>query len=124
MKRNNRLYDIDTNLIAGIIGLCILFGLTVYNVSSHFHRSTYTLTINKMEVKRHNKHDKYLIYTKTDNDKVLVLENTDSLLEWKFNSSDIYGELKSGHKYVFKTYGWRIPILSSYANIVEFKEEK
>lgn len=60
---------------------------------------------------------KYLIYTTSG-----VFQNTDSLLNMKFDSSDVYGALKVGKTYDVETTGLRIPVLSMYPNIVEFKE--
>jgi hypothetical protein len=39
----------------------------------------------------------------------------------KFNSSDIYNQLEKGKKYRIKVYGFRIPFLSWYKNIIEVK---
>lgn len=59
---------------------------------------------------------KYLIYTDEE-----VLENTDSVWYWKFNSSDYYGSLKEGETYKARVYGFRIPFLSWYRNIIELE---
>ena len=59
----------------------------------------------------------YLIYTNRG-----VFRNSDALWHFKFNSSDIYGNLDEGAHYRLKVYGWRIPILSMYPNIVRAKE--
>jgi len=63
--------------------------------------------------------------TKTNSSKYLIfcegitLENTDSLWHWKWNSSDFYGQIKKNEKYNFKIYGWRVPFLSMYKNIIK-----
>ena len=57
---------------------------------------------------------KYLIFTETE-----TFENTDSLTRWKFNSSDIQGQLRVGQAYQVEVYGYRIPFLSQYRNIVD-----
>lgn len=57
---------------------------------------------------------KYLVYT--DNG---VYQNTDSLWYFKFNSSDIYGALDAGTTYRASVYGFRVPFLSWYKNIIE-----
>lgn len=57
---------------------------------------------------------KYLVYT--DNG---VYENTDTVWYWKWNSSDVYNELEVGKNYQVKVYGFRVPFLSWYKNIVE-----
>jgi hypothetical protein len=56
---------------------------------------------------------KWIVLTETE-----TLENTDSLAYLKFNSSDIQGRLKIGQTYTAKVYGWRVPFLSMYRNIV------
>ena len=59
---------------------------------------------------------KYLVYTSTG-----VYENTDSLWYWKWNSADVYNDLEIGETYEVKVYGFRVPFLSWFRNIVEIK---
>lgn len=47
---------------------------------------------------------------------------TDSWLRGRFDSSDVYGHIKEDHTYEFNVIGKRIPILSHYQNIMEFRE--
>ena len=61
----------------------------------------------------------YLIYTDRG-----VFRNDDAGWFVKFNSSDVYGNLDVGTRYTMKIYGWRIPILSMYPNIVRVEEVK
>lgn len=56
---------------------------------------------------------KYLIYT----DEAGVLENTDSLWYLKFDSSDVYNQLREGGRYRCDVYGLRVPLFSWYPNI-------
>jgi hypothetical protein len=65
---------------------------------------------------------KYLIWVQTRDGQEIVLQNSDSLLNGKFNSSDIYGKIEVGSTYTFDVVGWRIPILSSYENIITIKK--
>ena len=60
---------------------------------------------------------KYLVFTDKE-----TFENTDCFIWFKFNSSDLQGKLERGKKYKAKVYGWRIPFLSVYRNIVKAKE--
>jgi hypothetical protein len=55
----------------------------------------------------------YLIFTEDE-----TFRNTDSFAYFKFNSSDLYGKLKIGETYGAKVFGWRIPFLGRYRNIV------
>lgn len=56
---------------------------------------------------------KYLVFT--DNG---VFENTDTIFYWKFDSSDLQGYMQVGQKCDLHVYGWRVPFLSWYPNIV------
>lgn len=58
----------------------------------------------------------YLIFTDQG-----VYRNDDALWFWKFDSSDFYGNLDVGKTYRLKVYGWRIPVLSMYPNIVRME---
>jgi len=57
----------------------------------------------------------YMIYTDHG-----VFTNRDSLSKGKFNSSDIYGQLKVGCTYKFNYHGFRNNVMSMYPNIDSF----
>lgn len=59
---------------------------------------------------------RYIIYTDVE-----VFENTDTLLLGKFDSSDTYRLLEEGSTYNFRVYGWRVPFLSWYRNIISYE---
>ncbi len=59
----------------------------------------------------------YLIFTDQG-----VFRNDDAGWFLKYDSSDIYGNLDVGKHYRFKVYGWRIPIVSMYPNLVHAEE--
>jgi hypothetical protein len=59
---------------------------------------------------------KYLIFGAHE-----TYENMDSFLNWKFNSSDVYGAILPGQTCTFVVYGWRIPFFSWYRNLVSAK---
>jgi len=86
---------------------------------SHLDRDTLTGTVTEKTVKRMDKDsgDKYLVFVKLDDGRSAVFENTDSLIEGKFRSADLYGSLKVGKRYRFHVYGWRNGCLSWYKNI-------
>lgn len=47
-----------------------------------------------------------------------VFEDQDSLLYWKWSSSDYFSNVQAGDTCTFHVVGWRIPISSAYPNIV------
>lgn len=57
---------------------------------------------------------KYLIYTENE-----VFENTDSWMDQKYNSADIYNQLDSGKTCYVKVRGKRVVYFSWFRNIVE-----
>lgn len=59
--------------------------------------------------------NKYLIFTENE-----VFKNTDTIWYWKWNSSDFYREIKVGETYNFRVYGWRVPFISWYKNIISY----
>jgi hypothetical protein len=61
---------------------------------------------------------KYLIYTERGE----PLENTDTFFHGKFNSSTFYSRIDKGSCYKFDVYGFRIPINSTYRNIIGMEE--
>jgi hypothetical protein len=111
-----------TKIITGTIITLSVVGIGALSILPHFTKNTYEVTVTEKQVKRSDDSDKYLIFTQLSDGNVRVFENTDSLIEGKFNSSDVYAKLKENKKYQIKTYGWRIPYLSSYENIINVEE--
>ena len=104
--------------------LLLFLGAITLNIVGLFQHNEYTLTVTEKVVKNSKDRSKYLIFTKDEEDRVKVIQNTDSLLKGKFNSSDIYADLKVGKTYDFDVYGFRIPFFSKYENIESYKEVK
>ena len=57
---------------------------------------------------------RYLIFAE---DK--VYENVDSLLNGKWDSSDLYNNIEIGATYQCEAIGWRIPFFSMYENLLD-----
>ncbi|AGK96527.1 DUF1523 family protein [Clostridium pasteurianum] len=125
--RRNKFYRFSFNrfrinkfkIIALMLGIIIMASIIMF--FPHFFRNTYIVTISSKQVKRKDNKNVYLIYTQTENGDARVFEDTDSLLEFKFNSEDIYGALRINRTYEVKTYGFRIPLTAAYQNIVKVK---
>ena len=77
--------------------------------------ATFTVTDKERIITRSGKSvsSKYLVFTDLE-----TFENSDCLVRFKFTSSDLQGKLKEGQTYTATVYGWRVPILSMYRNIV------
>lgn len=100
-------------IVFGLI--CFGFICIIQPIAYAYSDTTTTITTKKLE--HHGGDDKYLVFTENE-----VFENTDSLMFWKFNSSDIYNEMEEGKTYKVKVAGWRIPFLSMYRNIISAEE--
>lgn len=77
---------------------------------------TVVIKVNRVENIAKGGDSKYLVFTENE-----VFENTDTLLRFKFDSSDIYNEIEVGKKYKARVYGWRVRFLSWYRNIVDLE---
>lgn len=100
-----------------VIGFLYLF---------EYKPTTYTVTVTDKERVTQKSGDeytsKYLIFCDGENGESLVFENTDTVFHFKFNSSNIYEQLKEGKQYEITVVGVRIPFLSTYQNIIKIKE--
>jgi hypothetical protein len=98
------------------IGIATVIATPVY---SFYFPDTIRTKINETQVKRYHNKDKYLIFTDSG-----VFENTDAWYRLKFRSSNLQAELMKlkGKEVEIKKYGWRIPIISGYENILKVKE--
>lgn len=76
------------------------------------------ITVQEKYVKNSKGLGKYMIIDTNNN----TYEITDLILKGKFNSSDLYAELKEGKTYEVEITGSRIEWLSCYKNINVIKE--
>lgn len=95
-----------------IVGVCSLVGK--YYESSEV---TFTVTEKERIMDRDGSGARYLVWSEDE-----TFENVDTLMKGKFNSSDLYGQLKVGETYTCEVYGWRNSYFSSYRNLVKCKK--
>lgn len=115
------MYENSIKLWAAIIFILFTAGAIFISCASHGTRETLMIMINDKERIATGSGDyishKYLVYSDVE-----TFEITDSLIEGRFDSSDMYGHLREGRCYQIDVYGWRIPMTSSYRNIVDAQE--
>ena len=97
--------------------LIFLFFAVLFNVVSYANSDQVRFTVTDKQTKmtcdgKSSCSDKYLVYTDSG-----TYEITDSLILFRFNSSDVYGRLIVGKTYRADAYGWRVPFLSMYQNL-------
>lgn len=101
-----------------IIFLLVFVGIPfgIYKAKGTQRNVTFTVQdkIVKATGSGNNSSQEYLIFTDQG-----VFKDTDSLLNWKFNSSDVYGQLRKGHKYNCRVFGYRFGFTSDYPDILK-----
>lgn len=103
-------------VIVVLLAIMLAGMILVSPILAYVTNDTVTFTVKEKENIVRNDSSKYLIYTDSE-----VFENTDSLWYWKWNSSDVYRDLEVGKQYEAEVYGFRVPFLSWYRNIVDVK---
>ncbi len=120
MKNNQNGF---VGVVLAVVGVFLLIALPlILNVLYVYGtQQDRTFTINKSEriTNSDGQGSKYLVFTESG-----VYQNKDSILRLKFNSSDVYNQLKEGKTYECDTFGWRIPFFSTYPNIVSCEEKQ
>lgn len=102
------------NVSGPLIGVVVL-ALIAFLVMNALHREhDQIFTVTGKESVRSGKSSTYLVFTN-----VTTYEVGDTLLFWRWDSSDVYGRLVVGKTYRATLQGWRIPIFSMYPNILD-----
>ena len=104
-----------------IIIIVVLAIAVIVSVFTSFNDTEYVVTVTDKERVVCGESSSYLVFTEDEQGNVMVFENTDNLLRWKFDSSNIQGQLKAGNTYRITVVGYRVPILSMYQNIIEIE---
>ena len=97
------------------LAMAIMIGV---EISRQMKEETLVVKVEDKNITHTDNDSKYLIFTDKE-----VFEETDEWLKGKFNSSDMYNQLKVGNTYRVKVIGFRIPFLSMYRNIIEVEED-
>lgn len=108
-----------------LVGLVVVAGLIWWGISSYgnwIQQTSASVTIKVTDKTRafnnNSNEDQYLIFTDDE-----VFENTDSWWHNKYNSSDLYGQLKVGKTYQCDVFGERNPRWSWYRNLISCTEK-
>ena len=113
----------DTSFIMYMCLFIYLFTILVYRpINKVTNERQVTVTVTNKGIKNDLKDGKYLIFSKDEAGEMQVLEITDSVLRFRFDSSDLYGKIEIGKTYRFTVCGSRVQIFSWYPNIYEFEE--
>ena len=110
--------EINWFIVGFVVIVLLIIGLIIAPL---LNTHTYT-NVTVIDKSYSGESDGYLVWVEDENGVQYELQNEDILLKGKFNSSTIQGKLKEGETYNITTVGWRIPLFSSYPNIVEYEK--
>lgn len=109
-----------SRLLVIVIFVAVMCSVGIIHIANEYLKeSEIEIMVKDKERVVYNNGSKYLVWTENE-----VFKNTDQLLKWKFNSSDLQGKLEKGKAYRCKVYGWRISILSKYRNLISCEDKK
>lgn len=104
-----------------LLVVLVLLGGFIFEIARNLNRHPVEFTVNKTErvVNPDGQGAKYIVYTSNG-----VYENTDSFLNMKFNSADLYNELQPNKKYECTAIGFRNGFFSWFENLIDCNEVK
>ena len=120
--KKRKLLNVKLLSVLGIIAVVLLVGVLGTIFSFNDHSYSVKITDKERVYDSKSKVSKYMIYAENKDSDDLVFENTDDFFRLKFNSSNMYSELKVGKTYNITVVGYRVPFLSMYENIIKVEE--
>lgn len=105
-----------------VVVVTIIVAAITIGVYKSTHHTQRTFTLNDKAIITTNSNGnghQYMFFTDQG-----TFKDTDSVLNRKYNSSDLYGQLKVGHKYTCDTTGFRWDVGSEYPNLISCTEVK
>lgn len=87
-----------------------------------FNDHTVTITVTDKERINKDSDSYYLVFGEDENGNGVVYKNEDAFIRGKWDSSTMQANLKIGETYEVVLVGYRIPLFSSYENIISVKE--
>lgn len=123
MKTNQR-GDLELVLTIIIVTIVVLLigntiGLSIYQAIATHRQETFTVNKSERIVDGGGKSSRYLIYTNKG-----VYQDADSFWNGKWNSSDLYNDIKVNKTYTCDVTGWRNGFFSWYPNVVRCDDAK
>lgn len=105
-------------ILLWILGILFFVSLSAASaLLAYMTQGTESIVVKDKTVMVTSKSSYYLIFTEKE-----VFKNDDSLWYWKWNSSDVYNSLEVSKSYTVKVYGFRVPFLSWYRNIISVEK--
>jgi hypothetical protein len=106
-------------VIAGFgLAVAVFLVAAIIGISGFFRVQTVDVTVTGKErvcsYDAEGQDCKYLVFTENE-----TYQNTDNFLRGKFNSSNVQGSIPENGTCTFTVSGYRLPVFSTYQNIIE-----
>lgn len=115
MKSKLKKKHLATLMLVGVLGIAT--APSAFYAHSTGGELTATVTEKERVCETKGSECKWMILTDE-----MAFKNADSLWHLKFSSTDVQAKVKVNEEYRFTYYGWRIPFLSVYPNIIEVRD--
>lgn len=110
------------SFVIWIIVIALLLVVAIYRpINKASSQREVIATVTDKVVKNSNDISKYLVFTEDKSGNVETYEITDSFFMGRFDSSDVWANIKIGSTYKFTVAGSRNGFMSWYPNIYEYK---
>lgn len=113
-------FDLKEKVAIGIVA-ALLAAWLVTDISLSLNDHEAVLTVAEKERVTEGASSKYLLFCKDGDGNVRVLQDSDSLFRWKWDSSDIYADIEIGATYRFELVGIRFQPFSMYENVLSYE---
>lgn len=103
-----------------IVGCCLLLGGCVASCAGYQYgtvQDDIVVTVDSKESVASGGSSEYLLFTENE-----VFTIDDTLFHGRWDSSDWYAKIDEGETYKFKVYGWRVPFMSMYRNVISMEK--
>jgi len=104
-------------ILIGVFILILIYSIVFCPIASRTSSGYMTITINDKSINTQGG-EGYLVFTDKG-----VFANRDSVMWWKWNTSDIQNQLEIGETYEVHYHWFRVPLFSWYKNILTAKEQ-
>lgn len=106
-------------------GVFVLIIAIIFALIANGNTANYTVKVTDKDRVNTRNSSYYLVFCHDEtNNEYHEFKCADSLLRGKFDSSRWYNQIEIGKTYKFTVNGFRIPLFSSYQNIIDFEEVK
>lgn len=109
---------------AWIVGVLVFLYLVGEPLAYRLSATTTTCTVTEKDDKAKPGQETgstYMVWCRHQDGEIETFEVTDTMIFFTWNSSDRWGRIERNREYELYVAGWRIPMLSTYRNIIESK---